>query len=157
MGQYTQFGLFDPASGARITTGAPDVHPTGSLDAQAWTPPADLVSCDPHDEPGYEVGEGPPSGGPVPENIVGGELRAFEDDFDDSDNGDISDGFDDDFSELDGDCDPQDGDCDPQDGDCLDDNEDVDDGPVAGNIIVDSRGLRGAQGVIPGPMSRSRL
>ena len=59
MAEYTQFGLFDPASGAWISTGAPDAHLTGSfLDAaaEAWN-----IADD---------GEDPDDDGPVADNIV---------------------------------------------------------------------------------------
>ncbi len=122
-----------------------------------------VQSSDPHDDPPYETGE-TPSTGPVPDNIRrgAGEHWVGGDGFDDSD-----------FDDLDGDDDPHDADYDVDlDEDHVDDSEDDDCGPVAGNIVVDAadcddsvvRGrfsaetLRQAgQAGVPGPLSGSRL
>lgn len=143
MGEYASFASLDPSTGALIASVVPDAH--GSA-AEAWNPAGDLVSSDPHDD-GYGDEA---TLGPTPCNIIGERsLRAFGFDGDEDTIGDEG-----------GSIDPDDldGDCDPQDGDCSDDSEDDDDtGPVADNIVVDQRGLLGGMGVVPGPMTRSRL
>jgi hypothetical protein len=88
--------------------------------------------------------------GRVPGNIV---TRSADDDWDGGDEFDDSD-----FDDLDGDDVPQDADFDiDPDESRIDDSRDDDSGPVAENIARDARGVHGALGVIPGPLSRSRM
>jgi hypothetical protein len=152
MGEYTQYSTFDPASGARtspaFTPGAD--APAGSFKDERygeWNPPGDLVSSDPHDEPGYETGD-EPSTGTVPSNIVG-ERSGRDLDSDSSDNTDSGAGSD---SADDG----SDGEDADDFGDVLDGEDDVhetpfevigefddglDDGDVPENIFTDGGGF----------------
>lgn len=47
--------------------------PFDGSEADEWSPPDDLQSSDPHDQPPFSVGDGPPSTGEVPSNIIAGD------------------------------------------------------------------------------------
>ncbi|WP_139830746.1 hypothetical protein [Mycobacterium paraense] len=144
MGEFTRVFNIDP-SGAR--SAAP-----GAAFGE-WNPPADLVSEAPADQP-FDHGE-KPGFGPIPENIV---TRSFDFDDDSCDFDGDEDTIGDDGDEFEPD--DLDGDDVAQDGDFSDDDDAADpDGDVADNIVrahsMDA--LRQAGGLVPGPMSRSRL
>jgi hypothetical protein len=163
----TDYATFDPSSGQRVDAGAgPAAHSqAGSSFKDQWYggwPPGNVESSDPHDQPAYETGDSPTTG-PIPGNIVGGELRAADDDFDGDfegegdglDRGDLSDDGDCCGEDLDGDGVAQDSpDLDVVEGDGKPGNI----GPTAGNIRaqVSAEALRQAGGIVPGPLSRSR-
>jgi hypothetical protein len=66
----TEF-VFDPATGQPTTTWpAPGAPASSYRDASGQWAPSD-TPCDAHDEP-FEVGDEPPTTGPVPGNIVTG-------------------------------------------------------------------------------------
>jgi hypothetical protein len=154
-----EYANFDPSTGARISpaTGPAAHAQTGGsfrdIYYQQWEPGA-VQSEDPHDF-GYEPADGqPPSTGPIPANITGGELqrgheaikdnnRAVYEAFLKKQRRDFG-GDDDDFSDLDddlGDLDGLDGDSLPQDGDFELIGEgfgdDLDTAGMAENIVLD--------------------
>jgi|GEM_PF-3387924 len=165
MGEYMCQGWFTP-DGVFSTGPAPGFGDHANLTTPTWAP-GNVQSEDPHDSPGFDHGD-KPSFGEVPPNIVTGELRSRDDsdscgDADDdagvddfSDPSDFADSTDD-FGDLDGDDVAQDGSFDDggEDGEFEDDSA-----SPAPNIVVrggDLRGIAGALGLTPGPLSRSRL
>ncbi len=49
--------------------------------AAEWNPVDDVETSDPHDQPAFTVGDGPPTVGPTPDNIEGGGSFAVDADF----------------------------------------------------------------------------
>lgn len=150
MGNYAQYSTFDPGSGQLIGGGtAPDVAVKGGQRYVDWAP-GSVVSEDPHAEP-FDVGDEPPSFGPIPENIVRSfDAVGFDGDIGVGDDGDAG------IDDLDGDGIAQDGDfTDDADESACDDCGDIPENIVVrGAVSVDA--ARQAGGLVPGPLSRSR-
>ena len=122
------YAIFEPSTGEPSGSVPPPTSRWAGPD-RSWSPPADLVSAEPSSQP-YETGD-KPSTGPVPTNIIGGDLS--QRDMDSGSGVDVDDGFDaDDFDDC------NDGDCDPHDADCVDTDCD-DSGDVPSNIIRSAR------------------
>jgi hypothetical protein len=137
----SDYAIYDPSTGQRAPAStSPAAEPARSQAAYDWSP-GNVQTDDPHGEPFVDAADLPDSkvDGPLSENII----RSLDDVDDDA-----------------GDCDPHDADY----GDASDDYDDIDDldgdatdGNVTDNIITDARGLLRGMGVIPGPLSRTRM